>query len=186
MAQALACFNQQGLELTTIDMIRDACQTSVGNIYHHFGNKDGLIAALFLSGMADQHRLLEGYLEKAHSSREGVAAMVFSFLDWVVEQPDYARFQFQARYHVAKGEHAQALSERNRARRKMMQTWLGDAARRSLFEPWPPELVPSLIIGPVENYCRAWLSGRVSTSPAQHREALAEAAWQALQAGSGV
>lgn len=56
---ALACFNEHGLEPTTIEMVRLRCNTSVGNLYHHFGNKEGLVAALFFCALEDQARLRE-------------------------------------------------------------------------------------------------------------------------------
>ena len=45
LTEALACFLEYGIETTTIEMIRERAQTSVGAIYHHFKNKEGLVAA---------------------------------------------------------------------------------------------------------------------------------------------
>lgn len=179
---ALTCFNEHGLEPTTIEMIKVHCDTSVGSIYHHFGNKDGLVGALFFTALDDQARLLQSYFDLAQSSREGVAALIHSYVDWVAAQPDLARFQFQARSSVAKGSRGKELAQRNRQRNRQIMEWLGTPSRRSQFRDWPAELLPSLIIGQAENYCRAWLSGRVRTSPHHYREHLAEAAWCAVAA----
>jgi len=46
LREALACFNEVGIEATSIETIRARCDTSVGAIYHHFGNKEGLVAAI--------------------------------------------------------------------------------------------------------------------------------------------
>ena len=54
---ALACFNEHGIEPTTIEMILTRCDASVGNLYHHFGSKEGLVAALFFCALADQAAL---------------------------------------------------------------------------------------------------------------------------------
>jgi AcrR family transcriptional regulator len=177
---ALACFNEHGLELTTIEMIKLRCETSVGNIYHHFGNKEGLVAALFFSAMDDQGSLLDQYLAQATTAREGVAAVVTSYVDWVARQPELARFVFQARSAVAKSEHGDALAQQNRQKHRQIVAWLSDPAHRAGLRDWPRELFASLVIGPAENYCRAWLSGRVRTSPAVYREQLADAAWSTL------
>jgi len=45
---ALQEFVQSGIAATTIEMIRDRAETSVGAIYHHFHHKDGIVAALYL------------------------------------------------------------------------------------------------------------------------------------------
>ncbi|MFZ6778860.1 TetR/AcrR family transcriptional regulator [Undibacterium sp. Ji83W] len=177
---ALACFNEHGLDLTTIDIIKQHCDTSVGNIYHHFGSKEGLVAALFFSALEDQARLLADYLDKAQTAQEGVAAIVCAYVDWVTEQPELARFQYQARAAIAKGPQADELSARNRTRNKNMHAWWAAPGRRDLIKHIPDDLLPSLLIGQAENYCRAWLSARVSTSPKKYREHLTQAAWNSL------
>ncbi|WP_397453019.1 TetR/AcrR family transcriptional regulator [Pseudomonas sp. NA-150] len=182
LSSALACFNEHGLEPTTIDMIKVRCGTSVGNIYHHFGNKDGVVAALFFSALDDQSRLREGCLATAQTAQQWVAALVYSYVDWVTAQPELARFQFQARSAVSKGPQAEALAQRNRQRNRQTLDWLAQPERRADFRDWPAELLPSLVIGQSENYCRAWLSGRVRTSPTEYREQLAEAAWHSVSA----
>lgn len=46
---ALRLFNEQGIDATTIDIIRAESETSVGLIYQHFGNKEDVIAAIYVS-----------------------------------------------------------------------------------------------------------------------------------------
>ncbi len=182
LAAALACFNEHGIEPTTIEMILARCEASVGNLYHHFGSKEGLVAALFFCALQDQGELIEAKLAKAQTTREGVAALVHSYVDWVTEQPELARFMFQARSAVSKGPHGAELQQRNRQRAKLVISWLAEPGRQGELKPWPQELLPSLIIGAAENYSRAWLSGRVKAAPAQHRAMLAEAAWLSVAA----
>ena len=176
--------NSHGIESTTIEAIKAACSTSVGAIYHHFGNKDGLIAALFFCAQDEQALLLQSYLSKALSPQEGVHAMVFSYVDWVAAEPDLARFQFQARSFVAKGPHAPTLAERNKTRNKTIMSWFTQPEHKAALTKCPPELLPSLIVGQSESYCRAWLAGRVRTSPEKFRSALAAAAWSSIDAAA--
>ncbi|SFM43535.1 TetR/AcrR family transcriptional regulator [Marinobacter zhejiangensis] len=181
LEQALACFNETGIEATTIDSIRARCEASVGAIYHHFGNKEGILGALFFTVLDDQHEFFEHYLDKARSLEAFVSALVISYVDWVVQNPEWARFQFQARASVAKGPHRHALAERNARQLKGLKEKLGAVDTSGVKISAPFELLPSLIIGASENYCRAWLSGRVQTSPSDFREQLAAAAWRSLQ-----
>jgi AcrR family transcriptional regulator len=182
LARALACFNEQGIEATTIEAIRVACETSVGAIYHHFGNKDGLIAELFFCALDDQAHRLSQRLSDARCPQDGVHAMVLSYVEWVVAEPELARFMYQARSFVAKGPHAQALADRNRTRNRHVLSWFTQRDDGQLLSRCPAELLPSLIVGPAESYCRAWLAGRVRTSPQNHGPALAAAAWGSIQA----
>ncbi len=180
---ALALFNQQGIEATTIDIIRAESQMSVGAIYHHFDNKEGLVAALYMTALDDQARLRDSYLSAVTSTREWVQALVFSYVDWVVSQPDWARFQYQARFAVARSSFNERLAEANAARNAALKQWFSDPAHQQDLQDLPFELIPSLIIGSAESYCRAWLSARVKRSPELYRQHLAEAAWRAVGAG---
>jgi AcrR family transcriptional regulator len=179
---ALACFNEQGIEATTIEMILARCEASVGNLYHHFGSKEGLVAALFFCTLDDQAALLDAEVAKAQTLQEGVSALVFSYVDWVTAQPELARFLFQARSAVSKGPHAGVLQQRNRQRARQLLGWFTVPGRAGKLKDWPSELLPSLIIGQAENYSRAWLSGRVKATPRQYRALMAEAAWAAVSA----
>lgn len=70
-----------------------------------------------------------------------------------------------------------ALDDQVRSRNASLQ---GLEPIREELLSLPLELMPSLIIGPAESYCRAWLSVRVKQSPELYRQALAEAAWRAV------
>lgn len=52
---------------------------------------------------------------------------------------------------------------------------------RSELNECPAELLPSLIVGQADSYCRAWLSGRVQGSPKAYRELLAQATWRSIR-----
>lgn len=180
LRHALACFNEAGIEATNIETIRARCDTSVGAIYHHFGNKEGIVAALFFAALEDQATLRDRFLEQAQTAREGVLALVHSYVDWVDEQPDWARFVFQSRFAVASGPFKEELLARNKQRNRQLMEWISVEDRRGHFSHLPAELVPSLIIGAAESYSRAWLSGRVKKSPAEYRDCLADAAWRSI------
>ncbi len=182
LRKALISFNELGIEATTIEHVRVACETSVGAIYHHFGNKDGLIAALFFAALEDQASLRSDYLEDADTAESGVTALVFSFVDWVDEQPEWARFVFQSRFAVMSGPFKDELISRNKKRNQQLLEWMEREDRKACFSHLPLELIPSLIVGAAENYSRAWLSGRVNKSPKHHRVLLAKAAWNSLVA----
>ncbi|PKH26008.1 TetR/AcrR family transcriptional regulator [Pseudomonas fluorescens] len=180
LREALACFNEAGIEATNIETIRARCETSVGAIYHHFGNKEGLVAALFFAALEDQASLRERYLQTADTAQAGVTALVYSYVEWVTEQPDWARFVFQSRFAVSNGPFSDELVSRNKQRNQQLKDWLSGAGRKEHFSHLPAELIPSLIIGAAESYSRAWLSAKVRKSPWEYRELLAEAAWSSI------
>ncbi|HTN32514.1 MAG TPA: TetR/AcrR family transcriptional regulator [Marinobacter sp.] len=180
LEHALICFNEFGVEATTIDAIKTRCNSSVGAIYHHFGNKEGVLAALLFAAQDDQRMWVKPYLESVESLHDFVTALVVSYIDWVVANPDWARFVYQARSSVAKGPHRQELKRRNAENFRNLREVLNRVQAKGATLNVPSELLPSLIIGAAENYCRAWLAGRVETSPAGFRDQLSEAAWRSV------
>ena len=170
-----------GVADTTIDMVRERSQASIGSIYHHFGNKDQLAATLFLQGLQDYSSRLMAALADTPDAKSGVWAMVTTYIDWVVENPDWARFILHARHQVIRGDAEKALKEQNRSQFRAIKAWLDPFIRAGDIRPLPLELFHPLVNGPSQDYVRSWLAGRVQTSPQAYRDELAEAAWRALQ-----
>lgn len=180
---ALDCFSEAGLDAISIDLVRQRCGASVGSIYHHFGSKEGLIAALFFDILQDQSNSLQSRLDEATDVRSGVQALVSGYLDWVVAHPQRARFLFQARTVVAEGPRGAELAEQARRRNESLLAWLAPFQRAGVLAEVPCELMPSLVLGPVQSYCRAWLSGSTGLpSPERYRELLSSAAWKSVSA----
>ena len=91
LLDALSCFLEYGLDATSIEMIRDKSESSVGAIYHHFKNKEGIIAALVFAALDDQALLRDQYLDNTQSLKEVLNALIYSYVDWVADQPEFAR-----------------------------------------------------------------------------------------------
>ena len=165
--------------------MRARCGASVGSIYHHFGNRDGIVAALFFEIFHDQSRSVQAHLDAAQGVEAGVLALVTGYLDWVVAQPERARFIFQARSAVAAGPRTPDLAEAARRRNQALVAWFEPHRRSGALRDLPCELMPSLVMGPVQSYCRAWLSGNAAQgglpSPTTYRTELAEAAWRSVR-----
>lgn len=181
LGQALRCFNEFGVEATTIDTIKARCETSVGAIYHHFGKKEGILSALFFAAQDDQREHLQRELAKANSLREAVSSIVSSYVNWVTAHPEWARFLFQAHSVVAKGPFHQELKDRNAENYRDLKEKLLGFKDNEIRLVQSLEIFSSLVIGPSENYCRAWLASRVKTSPCDYRDEFAESAWRSLQ-----
>lgn len=181
LLDALSCFLEYGLDATSIEMIRDKSESSVGAIYHHFKNKEGVIAALVFAALDDQAVLRDQYLDSAKSLNEVLNALIYSYVDWVADQPDFAKFLMLAHFTVMQGEQRPLLNEKNKIRNQKIISYIEEYSDARLLKSVPSELMMSLVIGATESYCRAWLSKKVVTSPKAYREILAKAAWDSLQ-----
>ncbi|WP_212511057.1 TetR/AcrR family transcriptional regulator [Acinetobacter seifertii] len=181
LLDALVCFLEHGIETTSIEMIRAKSKTSVGAIYHHFKNKEGIVAALFFSALDDQTALRDEYLKQAKTLQDVVFALIHSYVDWVSEQPEFAKFLNSARFNMMKGEEHQQLVQRNKNRNQNIFSLIANFEEFNALTLIPNELLLSLVIGSTESYCRAWLSQRVKSDPKVYKDVLAKAAWSSLQ-----
>lgn len=179
---ALACFSRHGVEATTIDMIREASGASVGSLYHRFGNKEGIAAEVYMQGLRDFRDSLEARLAGAGNLKDAVHAVINANIDWIVANPDWARFVFNHRMVLAQADREQAFVEETAA---ATQKWWADVLALPGAEELAARKSPvyaSVLSGPVHDYARHWLEGRRKKSPTELREQFAEAALAGLLA----
>lgn len=187
---ALQCFTEHGIAGATIDMIREASDMSVGSLYHHFGNKDKIAAAVFIQGMREFGDLLRGYLAAVETSdvidpkskvEQGIKSIVYANVDWIADNPDWARFVFHHRSIVSKADDSNKLAGDMQLFFQQLLTWFKPFVRQGVLRSTSIELLSSLISGPCHDYARHWLAGRYKTPLAEHREEFANAAWNAVK-----
>lgn len=178
---ALACFTEHGVDVTTIEMIRDRSGASIGSLYHHFGNKERIIAALYLAGTAQYADLLQRGFASAASAEACVKLLVTSYIDWVLANPDWARFILHSRSRVEAGEMGDALREANRQHFAQILTALAEYRRQGLFKALPDDCFASVVIGPTHDLARNWLAGRTQSELGDCRELLAQIAWDSVK-----
>src|SRR3954469_22562757 len=94
---ALRLFTKKGYADTSIDDLRQASGASVGSIYHHFGGKAGVAAALYAETLRDYQQGVLDLIREQPSARQGVEGMVRHHLTWITTHRDEARFLFGMR-----------------------------------------------------------------------------------------
>jgi TetR/AcrR family transcriptional regulator len=88
-------FLDRGFAATTIGDLSGAADVSIGSIYAHFGDKDGVYAALIDRALDLDHRYSEGGLEKGNSPLERLVGLGEGYLQFAREYPAYFRlFRF--------------------------------------------------------------------------------------------
>ena len=177
---ALRCFSEHGVSATTIDMIREASATSVGSLYHHFGNKEAIAAAVFIEGMRDFALQVASRLDSANGAEEGIKALVAANVEWISANPDWARFCFHHRAQVRDEDATKRLRGDQQLFQQRLRDWF--APYRSALRDFPPEVFAALIVGPTHDYARHWLAGRITTPLAAQLDTFAEAAWRSVRA----
>src|ERR1700756_3647742 len=173
LRHALTLFNAHGIEATTIDDLRQACGHSGGTIYHHFKNKEGLVAALFFIALDDQSQAIAGHIADLTDGQAAIEALIECYTAWITAQPECAQFVFLARDAVAQGAHAAELRQRLQARYQPIDELLARDAAAGRILPLPADLIPALVLGATEFYARGWLAGRRQAAPATYAQRFA-------------
>jgi AcrR family transcriptional regulator len=171
---ALESFDATGT--TAIEEIRRRSGASVGSIYHHFGGKDGVAAALYIEILAEYQAGVARILGRAGDAADGVKALVRYHLRWVEGNPQRARFLFQSGAgRMAAGEELKTL---NRSLAATVAAWVEG---RPAIRPLRAEVFYAAVFGPAQELSRAWLGGRIRSLRRLEGE-LADAAWRAVRA----
>jgi AcrR family transcriptional regulator len=177
---ALHEFTSHGVAGASIEDIRRRSGASIGSIYHHFGDKDGIAGALYLEALADYQDGFLAALEKAASTREGVQLGVRHHLSWIAGHKDLARFLLLGRDASVVVASERPLRERNRRFFAAVSRWMLPGVERGELRALSPELLTALWIGPSQELARHWLAGRARVSLTDAAPVLADAAWRSL------
>lgn len=178
---ALAAFAERGTAAATVDDVRRRSGASVGSIYHHFGDKEGLAAALYVEGLRSYQKGFLAVLARRSDSERAVRALVRHHLRWVAAHPDLARFLLAGPPPGA----AEAIKPLNRELFGQMSEWFARHVEDGSLRPLPRDLLYATLIGPAQEFSRLWLEGGTQSSPRTAERALAQAAWDALRQPKG-
>jgi AcrR family transcriptional regulator len=174
---ALRAFTEKGFAAATVADVRDLSGASTGSIYHHFGDKEGLAAALYVEALRDYQQGVLAVLERERDAERGVKALVRHHLRWVASHPDQARFLLAGRPPGA----AERLHEMNREAFAAVRAWLDERGLRRI----PLDLVYAVVFGPAQEFCRGWLRDRTKSAVTTAERVLAVAAWRAVRDEGG-
>jgi AcrR family transcriptional regulator len=177
---ALTEFNDKGVSATSIADIRRRSGASVGSIYHHFGEKDGIAGALYIDGLVDYQAGFVRVLLNAASTRDGVEQAVHHHIAWIVENRESARFLLLSRDASVVAATASPLRTINREFFGAVLRWARPRIERGELRDLEPDLLTALWIGPSQDLARHWLTGRSRTSLSNAAAVLADSAWRSL------
>lgn len=179
---ALEVFSEKGYSGARVADVRRISGASTGSIYHHFGGKEELAAALYAEGLADYQRGLLRTLERHDDAEEGVRAIVRHHLRWVAANPRLARFLVNRRETEVLAAGEERVRDMNRRTFAETSAWLRPHVEAGEIKDLPTDLYYTLLIGPAQEYSRHWLGRRMRSSIKQAENVLADAAWAGLRA----
>lgn len=182
---ALECFTRKGFAATTVEDVRRRSGASVGSIYHHFGSKEELAAALHVDAV---RRYQDGFvrtLDAEADAEAGVKAVVRYHLAWVEDNAELARFMVSRQEAEVLRRAERRLRDLNRRFAAALQEWLGPHRGARTVRRLPTDVSFALLIGPSQEHARLWLARRTETSPRHAATLLAEPVWSSLRTEPG-
>jgi AcrR family transcriptional regulator len=175
---ALKLFSHRAL---SIERLSEESAVSIGSIYHHFGNLQGVSAALFEASMADLLLAMIGAVRSQATARDKVLAQSRAYIEWIQDKKAAARFIHASGYAPSMQHYEKDIRE---LKAPIFQELMG------LFEPHirggdmlrlPLPLYEILLIGPLAELARHWLSGSSGLDMEAVWKILPECIWQSVQ-----
>lgn len=186
LSAALTVIDEQGLHTTTINDIRRRSGASVGSIYHHFGDREGLFYALYVESLADCFAFLLTNLQACDSAQAGIFALVESYLGWVEAHPQEAAFIYEA----SQGDLLRSYREEILAFKHNFYgeafAWMLPFIQAGDLIELPPWAYDAILLGPAHEFARRWLGGLRELPMAEARAIIATAVWRAIQPETAV
>jgi AcrR family transcriptional regulator len=177
---ALSCFEELGYDHTSIEDIRLRSGASIGSIYHHFGRKEVIAAALYVDTLEHYRAGLRARVSEARSARSLVRGIVQYHLDWAADHPGRARYLVQMRRSESVKEIEPALRASTaaflREMRAQLHKWRDDVLEL------PTGVFAAVVMGPAQEMLRQWVQHPNEIDLRSVRDLLADAAWRAVRA----
>jgi AcrR family transcriptional regulator len=178
---ALACFSEVGYLETTMEDIRRRSGASQGSIYHHFGGKEQLAAAVYVQGIRDYQAGLTDELALHPGSREGIHALIAHHLRWARDHADYARYLVRMRHAEFMGLAEAEIAKENQVFIGALASFFQRQVREGNLRRLPRELYVPLLLGPAQELAHHWLLNGKEVEVELAISELADAAWRALR-----
>lgn len=178
---ALAVFVECGVEASSIDEVRRRSGASVGSLYHRFGSKEGIAAAVYLDALADYQAGFVAALDRAGDAADGVRSAVRTHLRWVRSNPDRAQFLLWGAGADIRRTAGAGLRDLNDLFFNHVEGWLRGHVDAGEIRAASTDVVYALWLGPCQELSRLWLARGRKGSLRTEATLLADAAWRALR-----
>ncbi|MFE9840624.1 TetR/AcrR family transcriptional regulator [Streptomyces goshikiensis] len=183
LTTALRVYAAHGQQGFTVGSVTAASGVSLGSLYHHFGSFDGLAAALYTRCMGELFDAMTAAVTRTRTARTGVHALVRSYLGFTREHRDAALFLHASAYSGYLAAHAEEISAAKEAKLAAIGAWTRRQVLKGEIVPLPGPLVEVLVMGPVSEAARRWLSSTYAFDLDEAERLLPDAVWRTLRPG---
>ncbi|MEK8089654.1 TetR/AcrR family transcriptional regulator [Thermithiobacillus plumbiphilus] len=98
LESALSLFTEQGYFNTSVHDIARASTVSIGSIYHHFQDKEGIARALHHSLLDEMESVLTGIVDRHENTHDRSRAIVELLFELALDSPHKMAFMLSAKH----------------------------------------------------------------------------------------
>jgi AcrR family transcriptional regulator len=178
---ALDCFARTGVYATRIEDLADKAEVSVGSLYHHFGGRERVALLLYQRCMSSLLSTISAAVLPRKSARRGVRELVRSYLGWVADHPDAARYIYAAasQAELMESWRSDLVGFKQELVSPFVKWFQGHIERGTIVE-LPPALMEVVVIGPPAEFARRWLSQVPGLDLAEAMKSLPDTVWRSI------
>ncbi|MFE9632123.1 TetR/AcrR family transcriptional regulator [Streptomyces sp. NPDC006463] len=181
LTAALRVFAESGQQGFTVNAVVAASGVSLGSLYHHFGSFDGLAAALYIRCMDQLCDEMVAALTRCRTARTGVQAWAASYLRFTEEHRDVALFLHASAYSGYLVAHAEEIGAAKAEKFAAIMQWMGVRMERGEVAPLPASVIEVMVMGPLTEVARRWLSSTYEIDLAEAARYLPDLIWRSLR-----
>ena len=173
-------FTEFGISETNMSEIVKRSGSSVGSVYHHFKCKEQLASAVYMDGIHDYQIGLTESLHSEEDAYSGIKSVITYHLQWVKNNPAWARFLFQNRHESFMADIDDEFNQLNKEFAQKIGAWFTKQINAGILKKLSWDIVIAILLGPCQEFARIYLTGKSVTPIKDTATELSHGAWNAL------
>ncbi|MFZ1396295.1 MAG: TetR/AcrR family transcriptional regulator [Candidatus Promineifilaceae bacterium] len=180
LTATLALVAEKGVTAVTMNDICTRSGASVGSVYHHFKDREGVLFALYRDCFEDCFGGLRTAVLATDQAQSGIEALVHSYLDWVTANPARAAFIYEASQGTLLRSYQADIAAFKGAFYADIFGWMRPFVESGQLLRLPPWAYDAIIMGPAHEFARRWLGGLQELALDEAKAIIATAVWRAI------
>ncbi|MBK8905759.1 MAG: TetR/AcrR family transcriptional regulator [Anaerolineaceae bacterium] len=183
LAATLELVGEKGVTAVTMSDICGRSGASVGSVYHHFKDREGVLYALYRDCFENCFAQLRTAVLATTTAQEGITALVNTYLAWVAAHPSRATFIYEASQGTLLRSYQAEIAAFKGAFYADIFAWMRPFVESGELLRLPPWAYDAIMMGPAHEFARRWLGGMQELSLDEAKNIIAAAVWRAVQTG---
>ncbi len=181
LSATLALVGEKGVTAVTMNDICGRSGASVGSVYHHFKDREGVLYALYRDCFEGCFAELRTAVLATTTAREGIFALVNSYLEWVATHPSQATFIYEASQGTLLRSYQAEIVTFKGAFYADIFAWMRPFVEAGDLLRLPLWAYDAIMMGPAHEFARRWLAGMQELALDEAKTIIATAVWRAMQ-----